>query len=359
MASSLPTDSAATKAVDTFGIGTYDSLSDSSLHGEDDESREPTGQSLPGTNGVEGFEPELYLGYPQDLSQGPKHASGMLPGDISRPARGPQPSDLIYDGLASPPSDIQISNAKLPNDDTDPVSRSDYYDEMIIGNTSDIWADEDSGVYATQDSDSFIPEVESLPTPEFNDNYMDNFLGALGNSDSGYVVEDLAVPFGFPSDQFTEEADFLDENPILPEVWHLQPFGYASSGSIMNKIATNISLVENLTQQFLKEFGRKNLVRRHVLAFLQERNEPQYLASDIIRCMKHQYDIVIPDVMDIFPIAKTASNTIRRISYVHDKLVEAMIEHAHDPVIARQLRKCATDTVTVLVGLSALEERNG
>ncbi len=321
MSSSLPTERTDDKAVDTFGIGTYDSARDSDEHGEDNDQIGPSGTSLPEGGGpTEGFNLEYFLSYPQQTA-------------IS----------------AAPPS------SGLPSDANNPSARSDYYDTMTTGDSANLWPVEDSGAYVTQEKD-WDGRLDSLPTPESNDVSMDDFLGALGNAWSGKVVEDQSNPNGFPSADYVEAADITH----LPEGLELQPFGYASSSDAMNqttiKTATNLEQVSDLTKQFLKAFGRKNLVRRHVLAFLAEEGLPQFLASDIIRCMKHRHDIVIPDVMDTFPVSKTASSDVKKLSAVHDFMVERMIERSgeHDGS-STAFRNVAARLAVVLAALDRLE----
>jgi hypothetical protein len=432
VASSLPTDDALSKAVDTFGYGTYDGQRDDDLHGEDDESREPAGSSLP-SEPSEGFDMEFMLSYPQEQAMGPKHASidwffsSILPGDGDRPPPGPRPADKTIDDLAAPPSDVRISDTSLPSDSDNPAARSDYYDKMTMGHSkagpgrlltfddirrfvppdmmkrdceldllrgveeadrilgaamADIWPSEDSGSYVTtekkdiSDQSDITPEleetdepgvaykekgghyvdqdgyVESFPEPERNDSSQEDSLGALGNAWSGYTVEDMSTPSGFPTDNFTEEADYMDENPILPEVWHLQPFGFAStSGTVkMNRQATDIKKVRELTASFLKEHGRKSIVRRSVLSFLQGEGLPQYLASDIIRCMKHDHGILVPDVMDTFPLAKDAPEDLRRLASLHGRLLELSMTTA-DRRVSSRLNQCAASVARALAKL--------
>lgn len=398
MPSALPTDPALTKAVDTFGIGTYDSLSDQSdLHGEDDEAREPAGTSLPDGGPSEGFDIDFKLSYPQERALGPKHASdlglaelvslvsnGSLPGDHDRPPPGPRPADDVLDALAGPPSDVRISESGLPSDSGNPAARADYYDRMTMGravalNEGRFWPSEDSGSYVTQEvrGPSDVPDgevelsdepvvpymsdghyvdergdIESYPEPEFNERDMDNTLQPTGNAWSGYVVEDDAVPRGFPSEDFSEEADFMDENPILPEVWKLQPFGYVNSS--MSRTATDVERVRTLTKEFLKEHGRRNIVRRSVLAFLQTKGLPQYLASDVVRCLKHDHGIVIPDVMDTFPVSEDSSVDVRRLASLKSRLFELELENVRRPAVASALRRCGASLSHALAGLERI-----
>jgi hypothetical protein len=462
VSSALPTDDALTKAVDTFGNGPYDGQRDEDLHGEDDESREPAGSSLP-SEPSEGFDIEFMLSYPQEQALGPKHASSrthsidwffssLLPGDGDRPPPGPRPADATIDDLAAPPSDVRISDSfksgpygrperttntadsELPSDADNPAARSDYYDKMTMGGITgrpmthdvlreeildavdrimaaglgDIWPSEDSGSYVTQETKEVSPEldesdepfvmyqdgdghyvdqdgdIETYPEPEDNDESMEDGLGALENGWSGYVVEDLSNPSGFPTDNFTEEADYMDEAPNQPEIWHLQPFGFASTASfakaddiraigrtvtdeelaearkfrMITKTATDVEKVRELTAAFLKAHGRKSIVRRSVLSFLQGEGLPQYLASDVIRCMKHDHGILVPDVMDTFPLAKEAPEDLRRLASLHGQLLELSMT-TEDPRVSSRLSRCAASVARALAklerGLSDLQ----
>lgn len=402
MPSSLPTDDALTKAVDTFGYGPYDGQRDDELHGEDDESREPAGSSLP-SEPSEGFDMEFLLSYPQEQALGPKHASrrsrsidwflaSILPGDADRPPRGPRPADKTVDDLAAPPSDVRTSesytaDSELPSDSDNPSARSDYYDKMTMGSVdlclsrlaeglADIWPSEDSGSYVTQEKKDVAPGLEetdepgmayrekdghyvdqdglinSLPEPERNEESQSDSLEALGNAWSGYNVEDMSNPAGFPTDHFTEEADYMDDTPNQPETWHLQPFGFASgTGTIkMNRQATDIEKVRELTAAFLKEHGRKSIVRRSVLSFLQGEGLPQYLASDVIRCMKHDHGILVPDVMDTFPLAKDAPEDLRRLASLHGRLLELSMT-TQDGRVSSRLSRCAASVARAIAKL--------
>ena len=111
----------------------------------------------------------------------------------------------------------------------------------------------------------------------------------------------------------------------------------------MQRIATNIELVRDLTKEFMKEYGKTNIVKRSVLAFLQSKNLPQYLSSDIIRCMKHDHKIVIPDVLDTFPLSENASENVRRLASVHERLVDLSIDNITNPEVSSTLRRCAAD----------------
>jgi hypothetical protein len=358
MPSSLPTDPALPKAVKDFGLGPYDSQRDNEMHGEDDEEREPEGESLPQAGGpLDPFGPDRWLSYPEgpSTSQG-KHASAVLPGDEERPNRGRKLVEDTKDDVV--PS---VAQSELPSDEDNPAARADYYDPMHFGKDSDeIWADEDTGAYANEEEES-----ESLPGATHNDVTMKNWLDALGNAWSGYVYEDVNVPKGFPSEDFSENVDYQKTNDSTHG-------GRVLAGEDMRttydspRVATDIKLVEGLTKDFLKKHGKKDITRRAITGFLQDNDhgDRQYLASDIVRCLKHKHKIVIPDVLDTFPVAKTASSRVdsisnRQLSGTYDKLIDLEIQNMHIPETASILRRCAATLARIMVSLERIENGNG
>lgn len=356
MPSSLPTDYALTKTVKNFGLGPYDAQRDDEMHGEDDEEREPAGETLPQAGGpLDPFGPDRYLSYPEGpgTSSG-KHASAVLPGDEDRPQQGRKlVEDTIDDTVPS------VAESELPSDSDNPSARADYYDPMHIGKDSDdIWADEDTGAYAS--------EEESLPGAKHNDVTMSDWLGALGNAWSGYVVEDVSNPAGFPSEDFSENVDYQKTNDSTHGGQVLASSNMRTTYDSKPRMATDLALVEELTKSFLKKHGKKDITRRAITGFLQDegRGDRQYLASDIVRCLKHNHKIVIPDVLDIFPVAKTASSRISAnidatLSDTYDRLINLEIEHMHIPGTASVLRRCAAKLARVMVRLERIENRNG
>lgn len=339
MSSSLPYDNALEKTVQQFGIGEYDSDSnEDGDHGEDSNKREPKGKSLPDGGGGSIDLPETMLSYPTtpttfaSVRYDDPYALWLaresirtadLPGDADRPPVGrKQVQDTINDTVPS------VSQSKLPNDGDNPSARSDYYDRMRQGleragdpKSSELWADEDSGAYAS----------ESLPTPGKNDAEMDNSLGALGNSWSGRTVEDLSNPTGFPSTDYSENVDF-DRSDL--------DGGGKVMASGQRRVSTSIALVQELTAAFVKKCGKKDLTRRHVMAFLKEAGRSQYFASDVIRCLKLSYNVHVKDVLDEFPVVKTASSATSLAS-IRDKLVDLEILHMSEADTAKELRRCA------------------
>lgn len=367
----LPTEDASSKSVRDFGIGTYDSYPDSAFpKGEDDESREPRGESLPTGGGSEHPNVEPLISYPQSPSNG-KHASlidsevesliaalrsalSQLPGDFDRPVRDQNPAQTtLPDILPTSPVSKSKKDAESQLPKGEPAAHADYYDHTMRDGKSveDIWPYEDASVYADESQDS-------LPTPATNDTTMDDFLGALGNAWSGYTVDDLTDNVGFPqnfpdwNENFPKSNDdSLGGTTIYGGSYHHSDASYARFPKgipMTERIATDLELVGNLSKEFLKEYGKKDLVRRHVLSFLQERNLPQYLASDIIRCLKHREDIIIADAMDLFPISKKASSDSVSLSSIHHRLVDMEIATIADPPVASVFRHAAAAIAKVL-----------
>lgn len=361
MAAGLPTDSAITKSVDTFGNGTYDSMSDDMLHGENDE--ETSDPSLPGIPNHIHYEP--YISYPQSESSQEKHATlffkklnnvlaahiyktadSSLPNDGNINPRGVTNPNSNTEGGVLAPTDVTSvvsqDGSELPSDSDNPAARSDYYDDMQTGampiqlnSIEDMFAKEDSGAYVSS---------ESLPTSIHNDKYTDNTTSPLGNSDSGLVIEDQNVPYGFPTDPYKETSDTPKSNDgSIPGGTLI-----ASRKFTMNRKATDIKWVESLTSDFLKAHGKKNITRRAVTAFLQENGhgDRQYIASDIVRCLKHEHNIIIPDVLDIFPI-KTASGSVD-LNAVHSSILSMEIDYLNTPEVSKTLGDCAVNIASTI-----------
>lgn len=386
MPSTLPTDSAWSKEVDNFGLGPYDGTSDESdSKGEDDERREPSGESLPDGGAKEDPELEYYLSYPQEQTVWNKHSTDMLPGDLDRPPRGHNPSYDVKDDVvptSGPPpnlvedDDDDEDHSHLPEGGGDhshlpdgvlPSARSDYYNRTVYGARSFDWIypDEDSGAYAGEGEDGDGDgEGSGLPGPVKNEVTMDDFLNALGNAWQGFVNEDVSDPYGFPSEDFQENADFPKSNDgrlgdlVANDGTSIESLVPGNTMEI--RTATDIQLVTDLTKDFIKKFGKKNIVRRHVLSFLQDRSLPQYLASDIVRCLKHQHNLVIPDVMDTFPVAKIATGPGRHsLGSAYRSVAELRVRHADDDEVSSVLSRCASNLSEVLADLDRLEVTDG
>ncbi len=360
MSSELPFDSALNQAVQQFGLGPYDSAEEDE-HGEDTNKRAPK-KTLPDGGGPcqPLAEPETFQSYPttpstfasvrHDGSQAGyarwlwstlQTAVGLVPGDEDRPPASRRPADdVLGPGVPS------VSKTQLPSDADNPSARSDYYDRMRQGldrapdpDGAALWADEDSGAYAGEKKDS-------LPAEAKNESSKDNSLGALGNAWSGYVVDEQAGPMGFPSEDLLENVNYPRDDR--------DGGGYIMAAG-QGRVATNLSLVEELTDAFVKAFGKKDLTRRHVMAFLKASGKSQYLASDIIRCLKLSYKVYVKDVLDEFPVAKTASGQALTLAHTRDALVELEIQNIADPDTARELRRCAASLSDVV----AIVERSG
>jgi hypothetical protein len=354
MSSSLPYDTAVEKTVQQFGIGPYDSDEDGE-HGEDSNKREPKGKSLPDGGGGSIDLPETMLSYPTSPTTfasvryddpfalwlvRASLGSAELPGDADVPPRGHKKDTVQQTVNDTVPT---VSQSKLPNDADNPSARSDYYDRMRQGlerapdpKSSSLWADEDSGAYAS----------ESLPTPGKNEVERDNSLGALGNAWSGRTVEDSSNEEGFPSTDYSENVDF-DRSDL--------DGGGRVMASVQHRVSTSIALVQELTAAFIKKCGKKDLIRRHVMAFLKEAGKSSYFASDVIRCLKLSHGVYVKDVLDEFPVVKTASGG-PSIASTRDKLVDLEILHMSEVDTAKELRRCAaalSDVVAVTDRMAA------
>ena len=327
MSSGLPSENSLDKTVETFGLGTYDYPQSGLSHGEDSNTKKSE-RSLPDDGGsLDPFGPDRLLSYPDFV------ATSMMPGHLMAGPRQKTPAPSHYDSVVH-----SVSHSELPNED--PVPRASYYDKMTVGQSvDDMFAKEDAGVYAAESEES----EESLPSLPDNYAKFDNSLNSLGNYWSGYSYEDQAVSAGFPSTEFENEQRWTKTN--------------ASQRYNMNKIATNIPLVRDLTKSFLKEYGKKDLTRRHVMSFLQRVGSYQFLASDIIRCLRQDHDIQVRDVLDEFPVTRTASG--QHLSSLRNKLISLEIDYIRDPVVSNVFRQAAADLTRTIALLEKAGAKNG
>lgn len=369
MTASLPFDSALDEVVQQFGLGPYDAKREDGdgKRGEDARPRVPK-KSLPDGGGPciqDGA--ETLISYPAENAQTPtafasvkfaaegdyqawlhraqregRIAAGVLPGDAERPPRGRnkgRPDETIDSVVHSE------SNSQLPNDAGNPSARSDYFDRMKQGQerapdpkSSQVWADEDSGAYAG----------ESLPQEGKLEVETQNGLVGIGNAWSGKVIDDQSGATGHPTEDYLENVDFPRDD-------------LDGGGKIMasgQRIATNIGTVEELTAALIKRYGKKGLTRRHVMAFLKEAGRSQYFASDIIRCLKLSHKVYVKDVLDEFPVMKTASS-LPSIASTRSKLVDLEILHMSEPETAKELRRCAASLSDVVAAVERLGVSNG
>lgn len=334
MSSGLPTEDSTSKFMNTYGIGTYDSQRDNDgTHGEDSEKDDAERSALPGSLMVDPFELDRLLSYPG------VQAGFSLPGDIDGVLTNTHPDMETFDSVLT-----TNSNSKLPNDDDDPASRADYYDNKTLGQYNDFWPTEDNGSYSKD---------QSSPTVVKNEIHMNK---PDGNPWSGKVVQDMSQPYGFPSDYLLNDdnwpkSDFASRVSMDQKEWEREMDKamkisdeeekkkaihslYSDLEASMEKkraktssltrVSTNIELVSELTKDFLKEFGKKNLTKRHVLSFLQELGHPQFLSSDIIRCLKLRHSVHVKDVLDEFSVMKQASHggipsILNKISSLRDR----------------------------------------
>lgn len=318
MSSSLPTGDSSRKDVQQFGIGPYDYSSE----GEDRDS---------------------------------ESASDTLPFG----------SDTLY------------AASELPDDGNNPSSRSDYYDGKLTGSShrsglnGDEWASE-PGNFAN----SALPGVSKV------DINVDNSLSALGNSSSGYSVEDTSDTGGHPVSDVYEvpprsasEGSSMDRRSWEKEMDKAMKIQDEKARqdaieSLYQKLpghprkATNLEQVGNLAKAVIKAHGRKGLTRRHVMAVLQAEGAPQYLASDVVRCLKVRHAVDVRDLLHEFPVEKVATSKPRTASSavgesVRSKLIELELRNVHRPEVASVLRRCAATMSHVLADLEKLEVRHG
>jgi len=323
MPSTLPSESCLDKTVDTFGLGTYDYSQWGFDHGEDS-NKKKSERTLPDDGGpLDPFGPDRLLSYPTMIS------TSLVPGDSSRPPSQKTPPPSYLDSVVH-----SVSQSKLPPEDPT-VARSDYYDYMTtstkVNSFDDMFSNSGDDTYTSSDEDS-------LPSLPKNEQEFDNNLQSLGNYWSGMVIQDQSGPAGFPSTEFEDPQRYQKTN---------------ASEKNMKRMATDIELVRGLTKSFLKDFGKSELTRRHVMAFLQKNNRNMYFASDVIRCLKLDHDIIVKDVLDEFPVKKEASTS--RLSSIRDILISYEVPNGKNPEVASECRLAAANISHVL----ALLERYG
>jgi hypothetical protein len=326
MPSSLPTEDTLSEIMSDFGIGTYDAPTQQGESGESLVSKPR--RSVP-DGGI-----EMSISDPDQFSS---YASSALPGDTDAPARGRNPKDKVIDKVI--PS---TSQSELPCDKDNPSARSDYFDHTVIGSgtidrpaISDVWADEDSGAYAQT----------SLPGVNKNEVDYDNQTGGIGNAWSGYVVDDTSSSCGTPSDEFLENESYPRSDKD----------GYgrflASSGDNMTKVSTNFVLIDGITTDFIKKFGKKDVTRRHVMQYLSSVNQSQHLVSDVVRCLRVCHKVDILDLLDVFPFAKKASSAGDLGSIVED-LSDLAVLYRDNTDVSREIM-ASLGEVAMVSGLVA------
>lgn len=326
MSSGLPSESCLDKTVETFGLGTYDYPQYGLEHGEDSNKKDVK-KSLPDDGGpLDPFGPDRLLSYPTMIS------TSMVPGDSSRPPAQKTPPPSYLDSVVP-----TVSQSKLPPEDPT-VARSDYYDYMttsaLVHSLDDMFSNSGDDTYTSN-------EIESLPTPSHNIMELDNNTQSLGNYWSGRVVQDQSDPAGFPSTEFEDPQRYQKTN---------------ASVNHMKRMATNIELVRGLTGTFLKEYGKKDLTRRHIMSFLQANNRNMYLASDIVRCLQLDHDVIVKDVLDEFPVKKEAS--VNPLYRIRELLINSEIENIRDPLVSSQYRHAAADISRVIADLEKYGVKN-
>ena len=345
MASGLPTESALNKTMQTFGLGAYDLPQAGFEHGEDS-NKKKSERALPDAGGPQDpFGPDRLLSYPDTVlaatmrfndedasSDSLVSIEGVseLPGDPYRP-----PTSAKYPTHLDTPI-TTVAESKLPS--AGPPTRTDYYDRMTTAFSVDnYWNSDDTSVYAS--------EPVSLPGSEDNEAQISNGLNGIGNSWSNYIVEDQNVPYGHPSDTFAEGRNYQKTN---------------ASEKTMRKVAVNVPLVRGIVADLLKEHGKKNLSRRHIMAFLATKGCPQYLASDVVRCLQVDHDLIVRDALDEFPV-RTASTVYRTaaLSTAWHQMIHLELSNIRETAVADQCRFAASELAKALAVLDRLGYDNG
>lgn len=229
------------------------------------------------------------------------------------------------------------ASSDLPCDKNVPVGRSDYYDRSSITSRK---RKPDSN---TSQLPGALKNETSGPT-------------SLGNDWIGRVEED-ASDVGFPG----QVPSLASRNGHL--------IGKKDETMLRNKTssrshsATNIALVGELTEKLLKEHGKKDLTRRHVMSFLQATGSPQFLASDLIRCLKYRHSIHVKDVLDEFPVSKQAAKVVvsedQGLEVVRERLINLEIASGRDVKTAHSFRVLAARVTDTLALLERLKVHNG
>jgi len=320
MNSSLPTESASDYTVDQFGLGTYDSS---------DPDEEPDYKShnraLPDDGGP--IDPGLEGG-PNRL------AVGLLPGDSSAPTSHKHDNT---DTLNSPLT--TVSESKLPGVSRNDVSMHEFW--SAFGYTDDDISD--SGGFPTYKDHSMDDKSSGGVVFSFDNRSHERFferilldyergkisigglfdcLSALNNKvfnmtgkSVGYFVDTLASEDSSSLEEREKKAKKNLEEVKRDKEEHRkfmdrQKREERQEAELKSRArkATNLSLVSELTDGFLKEYGKKDLTKRHVLSYLQSKGHPQFISSDIVRCLKHKHKLYVADVLDKFPVSKKASD---------------------------------------------------
>jgi hypothetical protein len=329
MPTSLPTESTTDEGVDTFGMGTYDSPESGQTKGGN--ANTPSKKhSLPDSGGpFDPFGPDRLLSYPTSLASVDNgwfsySSSAMLPSDLDYPPQAVKSQKSHYDSVVH----SEAEESKLPDGDHD-NHMADYADRMSIGFTHDsYWGSDGSESYASE---------ESLPSAVENSTKTNNGLGALGNADSGYILEDQNVPKGFPSEDYMENRSFPKSHP---------------GNMVASRIATNVELVRDITKKFVQKHGKKDLTKRHVLSFLTGNGYYSFMSSDVIRCLKLDHDVHVPDVLDVFPVRKASSSIdASRLVALRDFCVLNEMNNHMFPAVAAEYRQAAASLNTALAAI--------
>lgn len=176
--------------------------------------------------------------------------------------------------------DNEFQFSELPGADivrSDPESYTSYEWESESPDTSDSSFNEIVRTVDRKNPSHPQPDDDSLYWK--NETEQDRMYQG-GNSLSGYTVQDQN-----------------DDNQGFPNLD--DPYKNRTVVSMKKRQATNFVLVNELCDEFLKD-KYTNITKRHVLRFLSIKGQPQYLSSDMIRCLNERKNLAIKDVLGEF-----------------------------------------------------------
>jgi hypothetical protein len=196
---------------------------------------------------------------------------------------------------------------------------SGYRDPSVSTGSSDVWGDEPGDVFAS----------ETLPGPARHDEttgYLDTHYGPMG----GKRIQDQTDSF--------DHKDFPQGNVVTSSI----------------RVATNHELVRDLVKDFIKDHGKKDITKRHIVAFLKAKGSYAFLSSDMIRCLNLEHNAKVMDVLDVFPV-KVASvkpgdldSSAVRVASIREALVASLQDSSTPTSTVNEYHRIAADLALAL-----------
>jgi hypothetical protein len=93
----------------------------------------------------------------------------------------------------------------------------------------------------------------------------------------------------------SREEDFSLKVASIAKQSRLGTITISSAASLILKLSTNFHKIDILTKEVIKDVGKKNLTKRSIISFLSGKGENPYLSSDIIRCLRQNHGLHVPD----------------------------------------------------------------